>query len=110
MIRERVTDKITASLFGDQYYGREVEFNRVSIMAEVVGQLDTNPYLILGYSDDGGRNWTDINIEGGQLGQYIWNFEAYDLGTALDRRFRIRFTDNVKCSIQGGSMEVDFGI
>lgn len=110
MIRERVTDKITAAIFGEQHVGKEVEHNKISITAEVVGQLDTNPYMILGISDDGGRTFSDTTIEGGQLGQYIWLFEEYDLGRAIDRRYRIRVSDNVKCSIQGGSMEVDLGV
>lgn len=113
MIRERVTDKITAeSVFGPQHRGKLLEHDKLSITAEIVGQLDVEPYLILGISDDGGRNFTDINIEGGQLGEnsYMWLFEMYDLGSSLDRRYRIRVSDNVKASIQGGSMEVNLGV
>lgn len=113
MIKERVSDKITASsVFGNQHRGKMVEHNKISINAEIVGQLDVEPYLILGISDDGGRNFTDIFLEGGQLGEnnYMWLFEAYDLGSSLDRRYRIRVSDNVKASIQGGSMEVSLGV
>lgn len=110
MIRERTSDKITSAIFGEQHVGKSVEHNKISVTAEIVGLLDQEPYLILGFSDDGGRNFTYINIEGGQLGQYIWLFEMYDLGSSIDRRYRLRVSDNVKCSIQGGSMEVDLGV
>lgn len=110
MYKERISDKIDAGIFGQQYLGKEVEHNRLTITAEIVGLLDDAPHIILGISDDGGRNFSDITIQGGQLGQYVWLFEAYDLGSAIDRRYRIRVTDNVKCSIQGGSMEVNLGV
>jgi len=113
MIRERVSDKITsASLFGAEYAGRMVEHNSISVTAEVVGLLDDAPHMIIGFSDDGGRNYTDVFVEGGELGEnsYMWLFELHDLGSSLDRRYRVRISDNVKASIQGGSMEVNLGI
>lgn len=112
MIRERVSDKITsASIWGPAQAGKEVTHNSISVTAEIVGQLDDAPHMIIGFSDDGGRNFTDIMVEGGELGEnsYMWLFELHDMGSALDRRYRIRVSDNVKASIQGGSMEVELG-
>lgn len=112
MIKERSSDTITAEgLFGPQYAGLYVEYDKVTITAKIVSLLATETYLILGYSDDNGENWTYVNLSAGQLlGRNTWTFEIYDMGSAIERIWRVRVSDNVRCAIYGGSMEVNVSV
>ena len=110
MIRERTSDKITARVFGRQYAKREVEHNKITVLAEIIGLVDEKAVLVLGISDDRGETWDYINIVGDFLDKEQYLFELDDLGTAYDRRYRLRVSGNYKASIQGGSLEVELGI
>ena len=61
----------------------------------VNGQGD-DPQIMMQYSDDGGRNWSDeLWTSLGKLGEFYNRVVWRQLGTARDRVFRIRVSDPV---------------
>lgn len=71
---------------------------------EIVGDTGSgNPFdkqLLLRYSNDGGKTWEDwISLPLGVIGDYQSRIRATQLGSAKDRVWQVRVTDDVRCDI-----------
>jgi hypothetical protein len=67
----------------------------------VTGQ-GSDPVALVSWSDDGGHVYgNDLEIKMGKIGEYTKRQNLYRLGSALDRRYRVRISDPVKRIIYG---------
>lgn len=70
-----------------------------------------DPQLVLRYSDDGGRTWSqDIQTSVGKVGEYGTRVIFNNLGSAHDRVFEIEFSDIVPCRITAGFVNYDVAL
>jgi hypothetical protein len=59
-------------------------------------QLGSDPQMMLRWSDDGGRTWSNEHWESaGRLGRYSWRVIWNRLGTGRSRIFEVVVTDPV---------------
>jgi len=102
LIRVRSSSPVSAGLLGSQNEGLLLQYQSLEIIAKIIPRADTNPTLSLDYSDDNGRTWSpprDLQI--GRLGNYTYRFKGRQLGSAYERVFRVSYSDESFCSIQG---------
>ena len=103
--RERACPHIWNNM-DDVYYSRFQLDIQVGVGLNGTGQ-DSNPQVMLDYSNDGGRTWLNEQWRAaGKIGEYtqrlIWN----RMGSSRDRVFRIRMTDPVKWVILGAYVDL----
>ncbi len=77
-----------------------LRFGSMQVDCEVgAGLSGTDAKLILRYSDDGGKRWSNWRyLTLGEIGQYQARARATMLGSGRDRVWNIRVTDNVQCN------------
>lgn len=115
IIRIRDTGPLSGESFGKP--GREVTLNRLELLMETgVGTADQDeddegPYVMLSWSDDGGRTWsTEQWAPVGRAGEFQWKVFWDDLGSFMRRIFRFRMSDAVFWCIHSASVDVEIGI
>lgn len=77
-------------------------FGSFEVVGDVgLGLADTTaPSLLLRWSNDGGRTWGDwYYLSLGAAGETINRIRATQLGSARDRVWQIRVTDDVRCNV-----------
>lgn len=115
IIRRRDTGTLSGEMFGKP--GKEITMRRLELLMETgVGtedqdEDDEGPFVMLSWSDDGGRTWsTEQWASVGRAGEFIWKVEWHDLGSFLRRIFRFTMSDSVYWCLHGGAMDVEVGI
>jgi hypothetical protein len=82
----------------------------LDIEAGVGEQGEREPVVILDWSDDGGRTWSNqLSRSMGAIGRYLTRLVWNRLGTSIVRNYRITISDPVKRVILGGSIDVSSG-
>lgn len=74
------------------------------------GIQDTNPQVMLRWSDDGGHKWSDeflMNI--GKIGQYRKRAYRNRLGRSRDRVFEVSGSSNTKTYLIAGHVDIEAG-
>ena len=71
---------------------------------------DGNPMLLLSYSDDGGRTFSDEREESmGRMGEYRTRIRFHRLGRFYQRVMRIRVSAGVRIAIISADAEIEVG-
>lgn len=87
----------------DAVPGLEVQrFGSFEVVGDVgLGKADTTaPALLLRWSNDGGRTWGDWqSLSLGAAGETVNRIRTTQLGSARDRVWQIRVTDDVRCNV-----------
>lgn len=110
MVRERVTGTINAELLGQEYIGRELFQSRAEIIIKGIPPVNTEPKIMLSFSDDAGYTWSNERIiTCGALGNYTFKAVAHQLGRFYDRVFKIRIADENRYSLHRMSGDFDVG-
>lgn len=110
IIRLRDTGVIHGGLFGAP--GKDIEMSRFELIMEtgiglITGQ-GVNPYVMLSYSDDGGRTFsTEQWATAGRQGAFQWKVEWFALGRFTNRIMRIRFSDPCPFSIHSAAADIE---
>lgn len=67
---------------------------------------NTDPMLILRYSDDGGNTWSyDLEQPLGQIGEYFQQVRYWQLGMGRNRVFEVTYTSATKFAIMGSFLQ-----
>ena len=91
---------------------RRLFFTKLTLDFEAgVGNAsDTDPQVILDWSDDGGRTWSNsLQRPMGKIGEYKNRVVFSRLGSAWQRIFRIAGADKVKTVLIGATLDVEVG-
>ncbi len=110
--RERVSAPISGELYGKP--GAKLFQSRLELIMQAgeglaVGQ-GSNPKVMLAWSDDGGRTWSnEIMGSIGKGGEYTTKVTFHRLGSFYSRMYRIRVTDPVKHSIIAANGDINIG-
>jgi hypothetical protein len=86
-------------------------FHTIELLMEP-GQaaLNTNPQVMLSWSDDGGHTWSnEVFASIGLTGEYGWRVYWHRLGASRARIWRVRITDAVKTVLIGANAEAKLG-
>lgn len=105
ILRERTTPHISNSM--DRVF---YSCLTLDILTGATPTLDTEPKLIMQFSDDGGFTWSDERYEtSGHRGDYALKVQFPRLGCARNRVFRIRCTDANYWAISGATIDLKSG-
>ena len=105
-------DKIRTTQYIHQT-GQEITWNSLWLDIEVgqgmTGGQGEDPYMIMQYSDDGGKTWSDERMASlGKLGEYVTQVKWNRLGSAPNgRAFKFTVTDSIKLVIIGASADIE---
>lgn len=92
------------------YYKRMQLDMQVGVGLESGATEDTNPEVMLSWSNDGGYTWSnEIWRPAGQIGQYTKRLVWFRLGRARDRVFRFAGTSNTKVFLIGAYVDAVAG-
>jgi len=70
-----------------------------------------DPQILLDWSDDHGRTWSNqLSASMGKVGEYTKRVKWFRLGQSRDRIFRITISDPVKRVIISGHIEAEGGL
>ncbi len=109
MIRERITDEITAEDLGldfDMLLMSSLTLKVESGVGLITGQGE-NPRIRVELSTDGGRTYPHVQwVEIGQLGEHTQLVEIDMFATGRSLRFRLRMSDPVPLAIYGAKLKV----
>lgn len=85
-----------------------VRHNRLTLIAQqATSHTDSNPQVMLSWSDDDGVTWSDTRWRGlGKRGQYKYRTFWTRLGASRNRAYRIRVTDSAKLVITAAELEL----
>jgi hypothetical protein len=73
---------------------------------EVICEKATNATVMLRWSDDNGANWSNWHhASTGDIGKYAERIRFTRLGSAYDRVFQLRMTDQVAFNPIGARLE-----
>lgn len=115
IIRIRDTGTFHGGLIGAA--GKLLTMNRLELILETgVGTSEQDedgegPYVILSWSDDGGRTWsTEQMASVGQAGQFNQKVEWFGLGSFFRRILRFRMSDSVFWCIHSAAADVDVAL
>lgn len=77
-------------------------FGSIQIDCEVgQGLSGVNAQLMLRYSDNGAKSWSNWRLMSlGNIGEFMTRCRATMLGSARDRVWHLRVTDNVRCDVR----------
>jgi hypothetical protein len=95
----------TTGVFSDSQ--NSLQFSGLELVMDT-GSADNDQKVVLQYSDDGGRNWTNWR-EGsmGALGAYSKRIRFHRLGSSRQRVFRIRVSDPRKRDLISATLTVE---
>lgn len=95
----------TSGVFSDSQH--RLLFSGLELVMDT-GSGDADQRVVLQYSDDGGRNWTNWR-EGsmGAIGQYAKRIRFHRLGASRNRVFRIRVSDPRRRDLISASLSVE---
>lgn len=100
IMRERVTPCLNPQ-------GQRLIFDEVEIMAQVGQDDNAKPLLMLDWSDDKGRTWSNDRQESlGGIGEFKKRVIFRRLGQSFNRVFRLRMTDVAKLVLVGAKAKV----
>ena len=100
IMRERVTPCLNPQ-------GQRLVFDEVEIMAQVGQDDNANPLLMLDWSDDKGRTWSNDRQETlGGIGEFRKRVIFRRLGQSFNRVFRLRMTDTARLVLVGAKAKV----
>ena len=100
IMRERVTPCLNPP-------GQRLVFDEVEIIAQVGQDENANPLIMLDWSDDKGRTWSNDRQESlGGIGEYKKRLIFRRLGQSFNRVFRIRMTDAARLILLGAKAKV----
>lgn len=100
IMRERVTPVINP-------HGLKLIFDELEIKLQAGQDSNSNPLLMLDWSDDGGRTWSTSRQESiGAIGEYKKRVIFRRLGQSLGRVFRLRMTDAARLVLLGAKVKV----
>ena len=109
--RTRDSAPIHGGLFGQP--GKSIEMNSLTLIMETgVGTVsDTDPMVMLSFSDDGGKTWSEQMFgDIGSMGEFQREIRWDGLGSFESRIIRIQTSDDVYYSIHSASVELEVGI
>ena len=110
IVRERVTGKISGETLGAEYIGRPIFMSRIEIIIKGVPPLGDAPQIMLSWSDDAGYTWSNERlITCGALGNYTFKAIGWQLGRFYERVFKIRISDEYRCSLHRMSGDIEVG-
>lgn len=93
--------------------GARIANQRFELFIETgVGSV-TEPVVLLLYSDDGGRTWSNEargTLGVGVAGSFIKVIQWVGLGSFYNRIFRVKGSDSVLYSIRGAAIDIEIGI
>ena len=99
-MRERVTPVVNP-------HGLKLIFDELEIKLQAGQDDNSNPLLMLDWSDDNGRTWSTSRQEGiGAVGEYKKRVIFRRLGQSLGRVFRLRMTDAARLVLLGAKVKV----
>ena len=66
---------------------------------------------MLSYSDDAGYTWSNERLlKLGRAGAYTWRVLTEQLGQSVERVYKFRVSDPVRCTIQRASADVEVSL
>ena len=99
-MRERVTPCLNPQ-------GQRLVFDEVEIIAQVGQDENAKPLIMLDWSDDKGRTWSNDRQESlGGIGEYKKRLIFRRLGQSFNRVFRVRMTDAARLILLGAKAKV----
>lgn len=100
IMRERVTPVINP-------HGLKLIFDELELKLQVGQDVNTNPLVMLEWSDDGGRTWSQGRQESlGAIGDYGKRVIFRRLGQSFSRVFKLRMTDAARLIVLGAKAKV----
>lgn len=100
IMRERITPCLKVD-------GSRFVFNELEIDAQVGQDDDSEPLLMLDWSDDKGRTWSNIRMNSlGKIGEYEKRIIFRRLGQSRSRVFRLRMTDAGRLILLGAKLRI----
>lgn len=100
IMRERVTPCLNPQ-------GQRLVFDEVEIIAQVGQDDNATPMIMLDWSDDKGRTWSNDRQEDlGGIGEYKKRLIFRRLGQSFNRVFRVRMTDAARLILLGAKAKV----
>jgi len=95
---------------GDRMFMARLELHCETGVGLTSGQ-GSDPQLMLEWSDDGGRSWSNEHWSGlGRLGKYLRRCRWHRLGYFRERYLRVTCTDPIKLAILSATAEMDRGL
>jgi hypothetical protein len=113
--RERTTIPLHGEMFSKAASGKTVYMSRLELILEAGTGLTSGqgltPQIMMQFSDDGGATWSSELWETcGALGARRQRVQWFNLGGFVERIFRFRMTDPVKCSWFSCSADIEIGL
>lgn len=96
--REMVRDIITRHTSSSTL--RRERIGSLQLSCDVAQSLTTEAHILMRYSDDGGRSWSNWRIGSlGDVGRTTYRVRWTRLGASRDRVWHFRVTDDVMCNV-----------
>jgi len=109
--RMRVAPHITSNLDYVFYNSFQVDMETGVGVDGIDGSQNTDPQLMMRYSNDGGYTWSnEIWMSMGKIGQYKWRARTTRIGRARDRVFEVSCMSNVPVNLLGAVIDAEPGI
>lgn len=104
--RERVFRPLSGSIVGAPREMLQMKAIRYGVETGV-GVTDDNPQMMVSYSTDGGRTYSnERTIELGQDGEYINSIEDYRNYKFVDLTVKVRYTENTRFTLYNASIDI----
>ena len=99
-MRERVTPVINP-------HGVKLVFDELELNLQVGQESNINPLVMLTWSDDGGRTWSQSRQESlGAIGEFGKRVIFRRLGQSKSRVFKLQMTDAARLIVLGAKAKV----
>lgn len=100
IVRERVTPCISP-------HGQRLIFDELQVFCQVGQKSDSEPKILLDWSDDGGVTWSNDRMGSiGAMGEFKKRVIFRRLGQSFNRVFRLRMTDTGRLVVTGAKVKV----
>ena len=100
IMRERVTPVINP-------HGVKLVFDELELNLQVGQESNINPLVMLTWSDDGGRTWSQSRQESlGAIGEFGKRVIFRRLGQSKSRVFKLQMTDAARLIVLGAKAKV----
>lgn len=104
--RERVFRPLSGSAIGSPREMLQMKAIRYGVETGV-GITDDDPQMMVSYSTDGGRTYSnERTLELGQDGEYINSIEDYRNYKFVDLTVKIRYTENTRFTLYNASIDI----
>jgi hypothetical protein len=108
ILRKRVAPHVAKDMLRIFYQSLQLDIQQGDGLDGI--QQGTNPLCMMRFSDDGGRNWSNISqVSFGKIGQTKTRAIFRRLGQARDRVFEITISDPVFVAITGAELTLEVG-